>query len=189
MSHQYADLDQLIQDLLPGSVGNDDEKAAIGRVLEGVSDFIDRYTRRRPAAFVAFDPESGYVVKRIRGEGFNFLRMPYQSSLNSVSRVSINESLALGVDYYVSSRGWVYFTDPGRIFVEDEIYLVSARWGYPETPAAIVEAARQLTLRLWETQRGIFGQLTPSGIVIERALPPWVEITLREFRPRQGEIV
>lgn len=195
MSYRYADLDELVKDLLSASVDNEDETAAIGRVLEGVSNFIDKFCRRPEKYFMPVDESSEPTTRIFIGEGNRFLRIP--KHVGSVTIENVHESLY----YEHAENGWIY-ADPNpdpslvsgfegftpRAFIDGYAYKVSARWGFAETPAGIKEAARQLTLRAWETQRGIFGQLTPGAIVIERAMPPFVESILLEFRRREFEI-
>lgn len=196
MAYQYADLDELIKDLLPGSAGKAAEKESLGRVLEGVSNFIDKFCRRPEKYFMPAGEQA--TTRPIRGEGRRFLRLP--EHVRGATIVGLNA----GLYYEHEASGWIYASENvnesvalsspfynhyrSGAFADGAVFPVSARWGFEETPAAIREAARQTTLRVWETQRGIFGNLSPSGIVIERDLPPFVETLLLEFRRRQFEI-
>lgn len=193
MSHQYADLTKLVADLAPGSVGNTKETEALGRTLEGVSSFIDKFCRRPQAYFMPIAEGAVATERRFRGEGLSFLRISPH-----VGDAVLGHGIASDLYYLDDESGWIYaeqdttglveslaFAD--RVFRDGFNYTVSAKWGFSETPAAIVEAARQLTLRTWQTGRGVFGQLTPGAIVIERAMPPVVEAILLEYRRREFE--
>lgn len=197
MSYRYASLDNLIKDLLPASVDNADETEAIGRVLDGVSNFIDKFTRRPEKYFMPVASNAVPTPRYFCGEGNNFLRIPVHVGIATIADVDAS------LFYEHQENGWLYLTpneiftgDPffipsslsNRVFAENARFRVSAKWGFAETPAGISEAARELTLRTWETQRGIFGQLTPAGTVVERAMPPIVEEILLTFRRRQFEI-
>lgn len=190
----YADLATLLADLLP-EVTATDQKNAVGRVLDGASGFIDEYCKRPSGYFNASNVTP--TMKRFRGEGFRYLRLP--------DHVAGSVAVAgyAGTEWYEAENGWLYFKQPNFIAdTADEIdefdfatnlwhrgrlYEVTARWGFAAIPPAITEACRQLTLKLWETQRGILGDLTPSGYVVERAMPLFVRETLNLYRKREFE--
>jgi hypothetical protein len=202
MAYQYADKTKLIADLLPASAGKSQEVESIGRVLDGVSNFIDRFCKRPDKYFMPVAEGATPELRYFTGEGYRFLRLPpyvYDEGDGLGATVSDIDS---NLYYRNAASGWLYakpypsgstpsspfaFSTAG--FARGAIYEVSAIWGFKETPPAIIEAARELTVRAWETQRGIFGQVDPSdGTVIERAMPPFVEAILLEFRRREFEI-
>lgn len=194
---RYADLDNLIADMLP-ELESVAEKDALGRVLDGASAFIDSYCSR-PVGY--FSPSPDIATDRlIAGENRRFLRLP----VHVAGTVEID-----GLDmtnFFESPNGWIYpvnsnagleysasyvgddLSDFG-VFHKNRLYTVSARWGYAETPAEIVEAVRQITQRWFETQKGILGQITPGGFVVERDIPESARTILKPFRRRQFERV
>lgn len=181
---RYADRDVLIADLLP-EVTATAQKDAVGRTLDGVSAFIDKYCNR-PANYFDAAGATG-TAKLIRGENTRYLRLP-QHVAGSVTVTGIDATT-----YYEGENGWLYFKQPNFITPESSIwyvgrlYEVTARWGYAAIPPAIIEACRQLTLTTWETARGVLGDVTPSGYVVERAMPLSVRETLNLYRRREFE--
>lgn len=116
---RYADLDNLIADYIP-EAKSEREKAAVGRILDAASAFVDSYTRR-PDGFYAsvlvaqsaseMPPSSDTVppvlpsptVQRVRGEGQNFLRLPR----HIFGTAQLQD--AGFVNYYESEKnGWLY---------------------------------------------------------------------------------
>lgn len=69
----YANLENLLADYLP-DVEKDEDLAAIGRILENVSAFVDTFCDRT-SGFFNPSPDVA-TVKRVRGEGHRFLRLP-----------------------------------------------------------------------------------------------------------------
>ncbi|MBS1797456.1 MAG: hypothetical protein JSS81_26775 [Acidobacteria bacterium] len=193
----YADKDQLISDYIPEAKSNA-EKDAIGRILDGVCAFADSYCRRAPGYFNPSPADPS--VRRVRGEGMRFLRLPVHVA-GSVSLVTFDGQTIDTADYYESDKnGWLYLENNGfgleRTFfaacenrwIPEGLYKVTARWGYPATPADLEEAVRLTVLRVWETQKGTLGQLMPSGFVVERALPPLAREILDRYKRREFEI-
>jgi hypothetical protein len=193
----YADRDQLIADLLPKNTSAA-EKDAIGRLLDGVSAFVDTYCDR-PAGF--FDPSpEGATMKRVRGEGKHYLRLPLHV-FGSIESVTLYDEEIDSAEFYESEKnGWLYYENIGLglentfrdclrgDWYRGEIYKVTARWGHAATPNDLQEAVRQTVTRLREVQKGTFGQITPSGFVIERALPLFAREVLDRHKRRQFEI-
>ena len=194
----YADQDQLIADYLP-EARKEAEIAAIGRILAAVSAFIDTYCRR-PAGYFNPAPTEA-TIKRVYGEDQKFLRLPVHV-FGSVTEVKTNYgSLIDESSYYESEKnGWLYSTGDGLypeasfdlcspdIWTDGQIFKVKARWGFAATPLDLSEAVRLTVLRVWETQKGSLGQITPNGFVIERALPPLAKEVLDRYRRREFEI-
>jgi hypothetical protein len=56
------------------------------------------------------------------------------------------------------------------------------------TPADLSEAVRQTVVRIWEAQKGVLGEVTPSGFVIERAMPVFAKEVLDRYKARPFEI-
>lgn len=82
---RYANIDNLIADYIP-EAKSQKEKDAIGRILDSVSEWVDVHCKRTAGYFASIlvpgeTEESEPVlpaptVKRVRGEGQNFLRLP-----------------------------------------------------------------------------------------------------------------
>lgn len=194
----YANLEELLADYIP-EAKSDAEKDAIERILDSVSAFVDTSCRRSSGYF---NPASGTATeKRIRGAGENFLRLPVHV-FNSIESVTLNGTLIESTSYYESEKnGWLYYEDDlfgledsfyddaaCRTWRDGRIYKVKAKWGYAATPLDLVEAVRQTVVRIWETQKGTLGQITPNGFVIERAMPPFAKEVLDRYKRRQFEI-
>lgn len=194
----YANKDQLITDLLPKSTSTA-EREAIGRILDGVSAFVDTYCGRPPGHFNPAAADAS--EKRVRGEGEHFLRLPVHV-FDSIESVTLRGVAIPPKDYYESERnGWLYLENsaPGlestfgdcfdRRWLRGEPYRVIARWGYAATPADLQEAVRQTVVRIWQTNKGTFGQINPeTGFVIERAMPPFAREVLDRYKRRPFEI-
>lgn len=193
----YADKDNLLADYLPEAKSNA-EKDAVGRILDSVSTFVDTYCKRTPGYF---NPAAAEVsMKRVRGEGAHFLRLPVHV-FGSITTVSISGTEIDSEDYYESEKnGWLYLENDSspveasfnvcsrERWYDGQIYKVTARWGYAATPLDLSEAVRSIVLRIWETQKGVLGQITPNGFVIERALPPLAKEILDRYKRREFEI-
>lgn len=198
----YADLNNLIADYIP-EVKNAKETAALGRILDNVSAFVDSYCKRstplQPTGYFSPATEDSISEKRLRGEGQNFLRLPIHV-FGSIESVTLNGTVIDSNSYYESDKsGWLYFEDEAfgiedgfddcnRIWHENRIYKVRAKWGYAATPLPIVEAVRLIVLRIWSTQRGVIGQVTPEGFVQERLIPAAAKELLQPFIKREFEI-
>lgn len=66
---------------------------------------------------------------------------------------------------------------------------VTARWGFVAVPDDIELACRRLVERLWRTKdgqvSGIIGDIVrPDGTAIQQALPPFVKMTLENWKSR-----
>ena len=187
----YCDLDNLIKDYLPGA-NKQAEKDAVGRILDAVSAFVDSYTKR-PAGFFNPSPVNP-TIKRIRGEGERFLRLPVHVKGTTVNPITV-ENVSSTLFYESDGKGWLYFEDStfgfddcGREWENGRIYKVTARWGYAATPADLSEAVRQTVVRWYETQKGTLGQLTPNGFVVERDVPKSAKAILDSYKKREFEI-
>lgn len=212
MSYQYADLDNLLADYLPDAK-KQSEKDAISRILSSVSMFVDSYCRRNPRHFSgveipAIDEESEATLpdateKRFRGAGERFLQLPVHI-FGSIESVKYAETVIDSSRYYESDKnGWLYseqsavsseqsfglpLTAHCSLFQDGVIYKVEAVWGYRNTPEDLQEAVRQTVERIWRSERGVLGQISPNGFVIERALPEFAREVLNTYKKREFEI-
>ena len=194
---RYADLDNLIADYIPEATA-DEEKAAIGRILDNVSAFVDAFTRR-PAGYFAPAAETP-TVKRVRGEGQNFLRLP-RHVFGSIEEVGGQPFTAWTSRVYESEvSGWLYFESEGvgsegdftggyscRRWLDGRSYAVKARWGYIATPPPIVEAVRLIVARIYSVQKGTIGQTTAEGFIQEKLIPQAARDLLSAFVKREFE--
>ena len=202
---KYADLDNLLADYLPEATSAND-RAAVGRILDNVSAFVDSYCRRAPGYFagveitpVAPSTEPTFppaTVKQIRGEGRNFLRLP----VHVFGTAEIQDFAPAGNYYESDVNGWLYLDAPVQNlfdsgdfyqprFSDGRIYLVSAVWGYRNTPLDLSEAVRLIVKNIWETQDGVLGQISPAGFVTKPDLiPPDALLILDRYKRREFEI-
>jgi hypothetical protein len=192
----YADLENLIKDYLP-EASKPAEKESVGRILDAVSAFVDSYTKR-PAGF--FNPSpADPTMKRIRGEGERFLRLPVHVKGTTEAPITV-ENVSSTLFYESDGKSWLYFEDStfgfdddfdccsSRIWQNGRAYKVTARWGYAATPADLSEAVRQIVVRWYETQKGTLGQITPNGFVVERDVPKSAKAILDSYKKREFEI-
>lgn len=200
MSYSYATIDDTILDVLT-EVKSDEQKASVGRLIEATSAFIDGFTNRPPGYFSALDDESEPTVRRYRGEGSNFLRI----GRHVPGTVTI-ENVGASLYYEHPENGWIYSNDvnaqPGnvsgdgygfrgraeRLFACNGLYAVSARWGFSATPDNISMATKQIVQQIWDRGKGIIGQISPSGFVIERDIPLTARAFLTPYIRREFEI-
>jgi hypothetical protein len=197
---RYADLDELIADYIP-EAKSEKEKTAIERILENVSEYVDVHCQRVAGYFAPSAAEPS--VKRVRGEGQPFLRLPVHvfGSITDV-KTSYDSVIPPGAYYESEKNGWLYAEDDSlyslypeasfdlcspTIWADGQTFKVTARWGYAETPKPVVEAVRLITARIWSTQRGTIGQLTPEGFIQERLIPTAAKDLLKPFIKREFE--
>jgi hypothetical protein len=194
MAHQYADIDLLLADYLP-ELKSEQEKEAVERVLEAASAFVDSFCKRSVGYFLP--ASNSATMKRFRGEGKRFLRIPPTNSTPTV------EGIESGTFYKSDGNGWLYFEitdlpetssalesfDSYRLWQKGKLYKVTAKWGYAETPADIKEAVRQIVVKWYQTARGIFGtdSITPTGFVVERDVPVHARAMLENYIKREFE--
>lgn len=206
----YFDVGEVIADKIPdikpatGDDVNADDLATVTRICESVSAFIDSYCKRRPGYFSAavFDgdelDEAG-TMRRYRGEGRNFLRI----GNHVAGSVSIGSPAIADSRYYEHpENGWLYAIDSSndnggdyypdfsenKFFAAGQIYEVTAVWKFASTPADIIEAGKQIISNIWDKGRGVIGEVTPSGFVIEREIPLTARAILNLHRKREFEI-
>lgn len=188
----YVDLESFLAAKLP-AVKKDEEKAAISAVLAAASSFVDRETLRG-SGFFAVSPNEP-TTRRFRGDGTRILRIPAHIK----GSVSV-ENVPLAAWYESDVNQWLYKYDTGQIepfvpsydgypvWTRGGLYNVAARWGFAETPAEIVECVSMIALRWWQSQQGTLGQITPTGFVIERDVPPAARAILDSWTKGEFEI-
>lgn len=192
----YATVDETVTDVLT-EVKTDGQKETVGRIIEGVSSFIDLYCKRPVGYFAALEVDSDPTVRNYRGKGTNYLQVGrYVAGTATVQNVA--DAL-----FYEGDNGWLFAVDeaaqaggpygdfttrPTVLFAKGALYAVSARWGFAETPPAIVQATKLITQQIWDRGRGIFGEISPGGFVIERDIPLTARAFLDAFVKREFEI-
>jgi hypothetical protein len=197
---RYADIDNLIADYIP-EAKSEKEKTAIGRILDSVSEYVDVHCKR-VAGYFSPSPDAP-TVKRLRGEGQPFLRLPVHvfGSITEV-KTAYESVIAPGAYYESEKNGWLYAEDDSlyslypeasfdlcspTIWADGQTFKVKAQWGYAETPKPVAEAVRLITARIWSTQRGTIGQTTPEGFIQERLIPTAAKDLLKPFIRREFE--
>lgn len=185
----YANLDDLITDYLPEVGDNVTKRAALDRVLLSVTTAIDSYCKRTAQYFA---PAGEQPSPRIFfGEGKNALRLPVHVA-GSIDQLEGVDLAGHAITNWVELRGWLFLTcgfgQLGGIWQRGVQYTVRARWGYETTPPDVVEACRQWVVHFYERQNGTIGQITPTGFVIERDMPPSVKTLLAAYKPKELEI-
>lgn len=194
----YADLEQLIADYIPEATG-EEEIAAVTRILDNVSAFVDSYCKRASGYFSSSPAQPS--MKRVRGEGMHYLRLPIHV-FGSITQIDDETFTAWSSRVYESDKsGWLYFeTDEFgsegsfttgysyKRWTENRVYKVTARWGYAATPLPIVEAVRLIVARIWSVQKGTIGQITAEGFIQERLIPQAAKDLLKQFIKREFEI-
>ncbi len=195
----YANLDNLIADYLP-EAKSAKEINAVTRILDSASAFVDSYCRQRSGYFSPLEADSPPTLRRVRGEGNRFLRLPVHI-FGSISKVELYGNLIDSAAYYESDKnGWLYLEDDyirtdvsfssGWLsnFAPDATYQVTARWGLATTPLPIVEAVRLIVARIYSVQKGTIGQITAEGFIQERLIPAAAKDLLKGFIKREFEI-
>ncbi len=195
---RYANIDELIADYI-SEAKSDKEKAAIGRILDSVSAFVDSYCKRSEGYFAPSANQPS--LKRVRGEGMHYLRLPAHV-FNSITEMGGESFESLSASIYESEKnGWLYFETEEfgnensfsgdydcRRFTSGKIFKVTARWGYAAVPLPIVEAVRLITARIYAVQKGTIGQTTSEGFIQERLIPAAAKDLLKPFIKRQFEL-
>lgn len=199
MSYQYADTEETRADVVSGiNEDNTEQMATLENFLAAASAMIDQYTKR-PAGYFSANTANDGTVRRFRGEGKNYLRIGRHIP-GSVTIANFTTA-----DFYEAPNGWPYMTEPAgsagpgydsnfsnwsgcRIFVKGSLYEVTAKWGFAETPADIVQACKMIAAHLWDRGQGTFGQISPDGFVIERDMPPTAATILNQWVRKEMEI-
>lgn len=204
----YFDVDILIADKLPellpkvdGDEINADDVDTITRLCEAVSSFIDRYCKRRAGYFAAAvytdDVIEAGTVRRYRGEGKRYLRIG-----NHVAGTLSVTSPVIAADRYYEhdSNGWLYaldtnFNDEGDYFVNSDCffeagrpYEITAVWKFDPSPADVIEAGSQIVAAIWDKGKGVVGEVTPAGFVVDRDIPLTAAALLKPYIKRPFEI-
>lgn len=185
----YIGLEQFIADYAREVKGVSDREA-LERVIEGISRAIDAFTRR---------PESYFAVagelpspRLFVGEGQTYLRLPVhvEGSIDAQTGVTVGGH---PVTNWIALRGWLYMTKGfgclGGTWCRGAEYTVRAQWGYSKTPSNIQLACALWAQAVWQRGRGVIGEVSPNGFVIERDMPPTVKTLLMGYRKKEFEIV
>lgn len=196
MAHQYATTAETRANFVTTiDDANTAQIATLTAILQGVSAAIDQYTKRPAGYFLARSGDA--TVRRMRGNGENFLKL---------GRYVISEPVAIdGFTsdlFYKADNGWLYATDvaasgpggnypganqgdgldrgwnPITLFEKNAVYLVSAKWGFAAIPDDIKVSCQLFAQHIWDRGQGTFGQVTPTGFIIERDMPPTVRLIL-----------
>lgn len=171
--------------------------ARVGSMISAASALVDSYTLR-PAGY--FGPAgASATARRYRGNNSNFL----QIGRHIRGTVTI-QNVETALFYEHESNGWIYSIDnaavagsladypgtvrPAIMFARGALYVVSARWGFVAVPPDIDFAVRLIVQHLWDRGKGVIGQITPSGFVIERDIPPTARLILDNWKRREFEV-
>jgi hypothetical protein len=190
----YCTADEAKQLAIPEyKPGNAEQTAALAAMITAASRWVDRYTGRPTDWFAPAAVEP--TTRRFRGDGRNVLRVPRHVGTPAITNPAVSAS-----SVYQDSNGWIRYNDQfadgsdyfGSVdepfFRYGQIYIVSARWGFESTPDEIKLATALIAGKIWDLGRGIIGQVTPTGFVIERDMPPAAKTILDTWKRKEGEI-
>lgn len=177
----------------------DVDKVTLAEIITRVSRRIDAYVTdgRAENFFAPAAAEASDLV--VYGDGVSFLTLP-EFKPGSVSKLTGQSGAEITT--FVERGNSIHLTDGSgnltrRSYFGDGIaYVVTARWGLAATPADIVEAALQLTVRTYRSKdegfSGVIGGLRQDNSIIERAMPAAVKEVLdvhrRKYRSRRLSI-
>lgn len=201
MPVNYFDTEQLIADKLSDVTAEADVES-LERLGLAVSRFIDNYCKRPVDYFAAMptgEDTPAKTVRRFRSTGERFLRIPRHVA-GSVELT--NPAIAADRFYESEANGWLYpATQPGvvgddyfagdgvgQVFLNGALYEVTAHWYFAETPADILEAGKQIIESIWAKGKGVIGDVSPDGFVIDRAIPLTAAAMLKPYIKRQFEV-
>ncbi len=179
------------------NLDDDDTAARITALVAAASGMIDKFCKRPEGYFQARGAEATATDRRIRGEGKRYLRLGRwfgETPTFTSPVVSANS-------YYTNDEnGWIYYNDtppndeflPGsrgdEFFGRDSLFVVSAKWGFETTPDDIQMSAALIAGKMWDVGKGVVGEISPSGFVIERDMPPVAKTMLNGWIRREFEI-
>lgn len=189
----YASVDQLAA-RVPTLFGESAEERtpaqqeAAELLLESISRAIDTETKREPGAFM---PASATATARaIYGNGKSCLEIPEHipATVNPTVTTIAGETAPKFAEY----RGMLCVTDERGVLSRSDVwregvpYTITARWGYPATPADIREYcliwARQRALLNSGDMQGMVTQITRDGATLSRDdVPPVVRNGLKPW--------
>lgn len=175
------------------------EAEGVSELLEALaaaaSGLIDRYTKRPDSYFAVAATEP--ADRRYRGEGKRYLAV----GRYVVDTLTFTSPTIAETSYYINPQnGWIYHNDTppndqsdywpenAAFFRQDSVYIVSARWGFAATPPEIVTAAALIAGKVFDQGKGVAGEITPSGFVIDRDIPPTAKAILQTWIKREFEI-
>jgi hypothetical protein len=195
MSYQYVTKENVKLWVIPEADLTDADTAArIDALINAASGMVDKYCRRPEGYFSPAAAEP--TTRRVRGEGKRYLRLGRYTGTPTFS----SPTISVNSYYFNSENGWVYYNDlppndeflPGSLgdnfFADGSIYIVSARWGFEATPDDIQMATALIAGKIWDVGKGVIGEISPSGFVIERDMPPVAKTMLTGWIRREFEI-
>jgi len=108
-----------------------------------------------------------------------------------VLNVATGEAYTADVDYEIDADDHTYLYRPGGW--PRARYAATARWGYGEPPAAIVEVTLQVAVNLWQArQAGQFSDIVGveggGGVGYARALTNQQRMIIDDVRLRYGQL-
>lgn len=197
MSYQYCTAEQVKLWVLPEANLDDEETAGrIEALINSASAMVDKFTKRPEGYFQARGEEYAATDRRFRGEGKNYLRVGrYFGEPAFTSPVVATNSFYVNAD-----NGWIFWNDtppndeflPGsqgnNFFGLDSLFVVSAKWGFQATPDDIAMATALIAGKIWDIGKGVIGEISPAGFVIERDMPPVAKTMLTGWIRREFEI-
>jgi hypothetical protein len=166
----------------------DEGRAAGESLLEAISRAIDSKTRRHPGAFMA-SPESP-TERVVYGNGKSCLEIP-EHVPGSVGP-TVTTIAGITPPKFVEYRATLCITDDVGVMLRSESwrdgvpYRVTARWGYPATPADIREgclvwAAIRARLNAGDMS-GAVTTITRDGATLQRDdVPPAVNDLIKPY--------
>lgn len=200
-------------ELLPATGGgaNAADVTTVTHICEAVTAFIDSYTKRRSGYFSAPIYSGGPPVieagtERIyRGEGQKYLRIgvhvpgtvlitkPVMSAGATYERPDDPHSFLYAKDLFGGTLEDGYFDEIDEeqiknFFRSGWSYTVKAVWKFPATPPDILEAGGEIIKTIWDKGKGVVGEVSPSGFVVERAIPLTAAAMLKPYIRRPFEI-
>jgi hypothetical protein len=143
------------------------------------------------------------TLRRYRGTGSNFLQVgrfvPGTATVQNIAAELFYENQDRGSFLMATDNAGVagsgYADDDlsnysvsGRLFAQGSLYLVTAAWGFEATPPDIVMATKQIVQQIWDRGKGIIGQISPTGFVIERDIPLTAKTFLDGWIKREFEL-
>lgn len=198
---QYVSTEEILSDTLPDLNADDDDVVErITRLAEEVSSIVDRFCDRPDGYFAALETDSTATVKHYRGRDQDFLQIgrhvPGNVTVQGIASTAFYEHEVNGWLYVVPLGGSNVTNDEylpdyraGRFWDSSIRYAVSARWGFDATPPDIKQAVKQIVEHIFDRGEGVLGQVTPTGFVIERDLPPTAKTILEKWQKREFEVV
>lgn len=170
--------------------------AALAALIPAASRLIDKFCDRPENYFsaAAADP----TERTFRGEGKPYIRVGRYVEADGLEFIS---PIVAASNFYLMPNGWPRWKDypsndqpdywpinSDAFFSAGQVYTIAARWGYAATPADITVAAALITGKMHDLGKGVIGEVSPAGFVIERDIPPTARLLLEGHKRREFEI-